>query len=127
MNNIEITVPYAKRHLIAEIKTNGAKFNSEKKTWVLEDNAQNRALKELVERRVTAPSQADRIQNIAALTVDLLNALKLRQFTLIECGDRIVVESVQLVATSTPPIAAGTPFVAESKPLAVEGSSLAIS
>ena len=127
MNIIEIKVPFEKKHLITEIKNNGGKFDSEKKTWNLEDNSQNRALKELVERRLAGPSQKDRVINIAKLAVDLLNGLKSRQYQVAEVGDRIVLESTPLVATSTPPVAAGTPFVAESKPLAVESSSLAIS
>ena len=91
MNAIEITVPYSKKHLITEIKNNGGKFNSESKTWTLDDNPQNRSLKEMIERRLTGPSQTERLKNVLTLSIDLLNALKHRKYYLIEAGDRIII------------------------------------
>jgi len=122
MNTIAITVPFAKKHLITEIKNNGGKFNSETKIWNLEDNPDNRTLKEIVERRIAGPSQKERVNNIANLAVDLLNSLKYRQFTITEAGDRIVLESMPLFAASTPPVVEIKPLVAAATPVAIDST-----
>jgi len=111
---IEIHVPFAKRHLTNEIKMRGGKFSSEQKTWSLEDTPDNRALQEMIERPVAAPSPTERVKNVVSLSVDLLNALKIRQFKVREIGEQIVIESAPLT-------------VAPTKPIASESESLVIS
>ena len=127
MNTIEITVPYSKKHLVTEIKSAGGKFSPEAKIWILPDNQENRSLKELVERRLAGPSQNERVKNIANLTVDLLNALKYRQYKVVDVGDRIVLESVAIIVPCTPPVATNTSLGIESKPLVIDNESLVIS
>lgn len=97
-NTLEITVPFAKRHLVTEIKMRGGRFDADKKNWSIEETADNCALKEMVERRVnTAPNSAERVKNVATLCADLLNGLKHRKYHIVEVGDRIVLESTPLL------------------------------
>ena len=86
MNTIEINVPFQKRHLTNEIKQRGGKFQSEQKNWILQDTPDNRTLKEMIERRIAAPSQMERVKNVLALSIDLLNSLKHRKYYLSEAG-----------------------------------------
>src|SRR5271163_132095 len=111
--NITINVPFTKRHILPELRINGGKFNPDTKPWILPDNPETSTLKELVERRIAAPSPAERIKNVLTLSVDFLNTLKIRQFKLTESGDRIVIES--------------TPLAIKSTPSAVENASMMIS
>jgi hypothetical protein len=97
MNTIEVTIPYQKRHLQAQIKERGGKFDPNTKNWVIPDTAENREIAELIKRPVTGPMPEDRITNVANTCVELLNALKHRRYRLVESGNRIVIESDPLV------------------------------
>jgi hypothetical protein len=121
-NLISINVPYAKRHILPELRINGGKFDSDTKTWILPDSPEARTLKEIAERRVAVPAPTERITNIAKLTIDLLNSLKYREFKIVEVGNRIVLESTPLIIKSASPAVEGTPLVAAATPPVAVGA-----
>jgi hypothetical protein len=93
MNTITLNLPYQKRHLVEEIKKRGGKFNRDVKTWSLPDTVENRALTDVIQRQISGPTPAERIANVAQTCAELLNAIGLRHYRVIEAGDRIVLES----------------------------------
>ena len=115
-NLISINVPYAKRHILPELRINGGKFDSDTKTWILPESPEARTLKELVERRLAGASQKERINNILKLAVDLLNAVNYRKYQISEVDSRIVLESRDLKSKSVPTAAESAPFVAARTP-----------
>ncbi len=98
MSTITLNVPYPKRHLTTEIKLRGGKFDATTKSWALEDNQENRQLAEIIQRPSTGPTPEERVRNVAATAVELLNALGQRKYRLAESGSRIVIESDTLAA-----------------------------
>ena len=105
---IELTLPYAKRHLRFEIKDRGGRFNPDTKNWTLEDTSENRELVQLITKPVTGPTAAERIGNIANTCAELLTALKIRHYRVVEVGDRVVIESEPLLNPATK-ATSGTP------------------
>ena len=96
-NSLTIKLPYPMRHLSPEIKSRGGRFDSATKSWSLPDNAENRLLAgQLV--AATPPNSVtpeERVRSVAATAVELLNALKLGQFTLCATTiDRVVIEKI---------------------------------
>ncbi len=50
----------------------------------------------MIGRPIAAPTATERVRNVAAVTVELLNGLKYRNYRIIEAGDRLVIESSAL-------------------------------
>ncbi len=97
-NTLIIKLPYPFRHLLPEIKSRGGRFDSATKTWSLPDNAENRLLANQLSVAQQPPPTAspeERVRNVAATAVELLNALKLGHFTLCQTtADRVVIEQI---------------------------------
>jgi hypothetical protein len=102
MNTIELNLPFQKRHLRVELKQRGAKFNPQTKAWSLPDTAENQELAQLIERPTTGPTPSERIGNIAMTFAELLTAVGSRRYTVIEAGDRVVLQSDPLPGASVP-------------------------
>jgi hypothetical protein len=88
-------IPYALRHLQPEIKNRSGRFNPEDKTWTLDDSESNRALvhqMELPPPRTAAPPE-ERVKAVAQTATELLSALKIGTYILVEATPlRIVIE-----------------------------------
>ena len=97
-NTLTLKLPYPFRHLLPEIKSRGGRFDSATKTWSLPDNAENRLLANQLSVAHQPPPTAtpeERVRNVAATAVELLNALKLGHFTLCQTtADRVVIEQI---------------------------------
>jgi len=83
---ITIALPYQQRHLNTELKARGGRFNPKEKIWELPDNPENRDLVETIKPKSLPAQPGERITAVAKTAVDLLNALKVGEYALIEAS-----------------------------------------
>jgi len=94
-SKLTFKIPYALRHLQSEVKNRGGRFQADDKTWTLDENEANEELVSRISMPSPSPAAppAERVRNVAETAAELLNALKIGHFKLIEATpSRIVIQ-----------------------------------
>ncbi len=93
MTTLELKVPYPFRHICADLKRAGGRFNGTTKTWTLPETPESRRLAAIISRPLVGQTPEEKQACVLSMAVELLNEIGSRKFFLIENGDRVVIES----------------------------------
>jgi hypothetical protein len=89
---LEIHVPYSMRNMNTEIKLRSGFFDPTTKLWNLPDTEDNRSFALKFDSKPKAKATTEeRIQAVAQTSVELLNALRIGQFQLLEVSPKRIV------------------------------------